>query len=108
MAQLDNVRLQSMFVDMARQAFALKDKLDLLQGVSSEKALRALSTVREELSESEPGEPRDWVRSEAEAALFWRTGLPTLPTAGTLVLTSELARQAHPGSTLIRCGWGTC
>ena len=78
MAQLDDVRLQSMFVDMARQAFALKDKLDLLKGVSSEEALQALSTVREELSESEPGEPRDWVRSEAEAALFWAHSSPDI------------------------------
>ena len=78
MAQLDDARLQSMFVDMARQAFALRDKLDLLQGVSTEEALQALSTVREELSERTPGEPRDWVRSEAEAALFWAHSSPDI------------------------------
>ena len=78
MAQLDDARLQSMFVDMARQAFALRDKLDLLQGISTEEALKALSTVREELSEITPSEPRDWVRSEAEAALFWAHSSPDI------------------------------
>ena len=76
MAQLDNTGLQQMFVDIAREAFALRDKIDLLNGAAIAEARQALATVREALSGSFPEEPRDWVRSEAEAALFWAHGSP--------------------------------
>ena len=71
MAQLDDKRLFTMFVDIAREAFSLGDYLDLLKPVSIADAGAALISVRTSLAETPPASPRDWVRSEAEAALFW-------------------------------------
>lgn len=79
MAQLDDDDLARLFVSIAREAFSLKDSIDLLDGVASASAADALMTVRKELSASSPEEPRDWVRSEAEAALFWAYRSPEIP-----------------------------
>ena len=78
MAQLDNTGLLQMFVGIAREAFALREKIDLLNGADTAEAAQALVAVRESLSGSFPEEPRDWVRSEAEAALFWAHGAPQI------------------------------
>lgn len=78
MAQIDDAELQAFFVNMAREAFVLRERINLLGGVSTEEALQALVTVRDELSGSVPEQPRDWVRSEAEAALFWAHSSPDI------------------------------
>ena len=78
MAQLDDPRLSAMFVEMARQAHGLGNRLDLLCAVSIENARRALSEVRQELAGSAVDEPRALVRSEAEAALFWAYRSPDI------------------------------
>lgn len=79
MAQLDDEGLHGMFVAIAREAFNLRDKVDLLASVSIDSAIDALSVVRKELVGNDPPKPRDWVRSEAEAALFWAHGSPEIP-----------------------------
>ena len=79
MAQLDDEDLHRMFVGIAREAFNLRDKVDLLASVSIDSAIDALSVVRKELEGNDPPEPRDWVRSEAEAALYWAHGSPEIP-----------------------------
>ena len=79
MAQLDDEVLHRRFVGIAREAFNLKDKLDLCAGVSPDDAIEALEDVRKELEGHDPLEPRDWVRSEAEAALFWAHTSPEIP-----------------------------
>lgn len=79
MAQLDDNELHKVFVGMAREAFNLKDKVDLLASVSVENAIDALAVVRKDLAGTDPPEPRDWVRSEAEAALYWAHGSPEIP-----------------------------
>ena len=79
MAQLDDEGLHGMFVAIAREAFKLRDKVDLLRSVAIDSAIDALSVVRKELEVNDPSEPRDWVRSEAEAALFWAHGSPEIP-----------------------------
>ena len=78
MAQLDDVELHRVFVGIAREAFNLKDTVDLLESISVENALDALAVVRKELEGNDPPEPRDWVRSEAEAALFWAHSSPEI------------------------------
>ena len=70
MAELDDEELHRMFVSIAREAFHLKDRIDLLGSVTVTAAAAALAAVREALAGTEVAEPRDWVRSEAEAALF--------------------------------------
>lgn len=79
MAQLDDEGLHEIFVAIAREAFNLRDKVDLLRSVAIDSAINALSVVRKELVGNDPPEPRDWVRSEAEAALFWAHGSPEIP-----------------------------
>ena len=71
MAQLDDKWLYKMFVNIAREAFELEQRLGLHRPVPIPHARDALASVREELAGTYPKQPRDWVRSEAEAALFW-------------------------------------
>ena len=71
MAQLDDKRLYKMFVNIAREAFELEQRLGLHRPVPVPHATDALASVRAELADKYPKQPRDWVRSEAEAALFW-------------------------------------
>ena len=78
MAQLDDKRLRPMFVDIAREAFALGDHLDLEATVPIVEARDALTAVRAEIAGAPPPNPRDWVRSEAEAALFWAHRSPDI------------------------------
>ena len=78
MAQLDKPDLHAMFVEVARVAHRLTERLDLLHGVSARNARRVLADVRKELAGSETAEPRAWVRSEAEAALFWAHKSPDI------------------------------
>lgn len=78
MAQLDDTELQATFVEIAREAFTLRNRVDLLNGVSVEVAKSTLATARNELAGSSLAEPRDWVRSEAEAALFWAYTSPDI------------------------------
>ena len=78
MAQLDSERLRQMFLGMAIEAFRLASRLDLQGDVPISDAKEALATVRRELAGTSPAEPRDWVRSEAEAALFWAHRSPEI------------------------------
>ena len=78
MAQLDDERLHRMFVLIAREAFELKDRIDLLGEVAVDDAVAALAATRDGLAGKEVAEPRDWVRSEAEAALFWAHSSPDI------------------------------
>ena len=71
MAQLDERHLCKMFVDIARESFELGQVLDFRGAINIPDAVGALSDVRAKLDGEVPDEPRDWVRSEAEAALFW-------------------------------------
>ena len=71
MAQLDDQKLYEMFVHIAREAFELAHRLDFDVPVALGDAMEELGDVRAELGGTFPHEPRDWVRSEAEAALFW-------------------------------------
>ena len=79
MAQLDDTHLQRTFVDVAREAFELRKEINLLGPVKQEDAAQALSQVRDTLSGRISDRPRDWVRSEAEAALFWAYQSPDTP-----------------------------
>ena len=78
MAQLDDERLHTMFVGIAREAFALADQLDLQDTVSIADARDALKSVRTQVGQQPPQSHRDWVRSEAEAALFWAHRSPDI------------------------------
>jgi hypothetical protein len=55
---------------MAREAFYLSKEIDF-DDLSLKAAATALKEVRDKVAEIEVKEPRDWVRSEAESALFW-------------------------------------
>ncbi len=78
MAQLDDKRLHKMFVNIAREAFELEKRLNLHSTISVLDATNALAEVRSELDGTYPKQPRDWVRSEAEAALFWAHRSPDI------------------------------
>ena len=78
MAHLDDERLNPMFVGIAREAFALADCLDLQDTVSIAGAQDALEFARTRVGREPPASPRDWVRSEAEAALFWAHRSPDI------------------------------
>ncbi len=78
MAQLDDEKLHTMFVGIAREAFALAGQLDLQDTVSIADARGALKSVRAKVGQEPPPSPRDWVRSEAEAALFWAHRSPDI------------------------------
>ena len=78
MAQIDHTGLKEKFVNIAREAFELRGMIELLDGATIADATDALLAVREELAGSFPKEPRDWVRSEAEAALFWAHSSPDI------------------------------
>lgn len=79
MAQLDDKRLHPMFVRIARVAFELGNHLNLEDTVSIADASRALASARTEVdAKPPPTNPRDWVRSEAEAALFWAHRSPDI------------------------------
>ena len=78
MAHFEDDELCAMFVEVAREAFNLRSGIDLLNGVTVEDAKSALAAVRTELAGSDPVQPRDWVRSEAEAALFWAYTSPDI------------------------------
>ena len=78
MAQLDNKQLHLMFVEIAREAFALGDHVDLQATVSLADARDALACARADVAGAPPRNPRDWVRSEAEAALFWAHRSPDI------------------------------
>ena len=78
MAQIDDEQLHKMFVNIAREAFGLVQRLDLHSAVSIPDAKGALADVRAELAGTCPDQPRDWVRSEAEAALFWAHRSPDI------------------------------
>ena len=78
MAQIDDERLYKMFVNIAREAFGLVQRLDLHSAVSIPDAAGALADVRADLADTFPDQPRDWVRSEAEAALFWAHRSPDI------------------------------
>ena len=75
MAQLDDRDISSMFLNMVREAFSLRGEINLLNEVSIGEAIRALANVRESLNNSgvQVKQERDWIRSEADAALFWAT-----------------------------------
>lgn len=78
MAQLDDDGLSRMFLGMAREAFGLAQRLDLREACPINHAKEALAAVRRELAGNSAGQPRDWVRSEAEAALFWAHRSPEI------------------------------
>ena len=78
MAQLDDHRLQTRFVGIVREAHMLTDKLDFDSDLSLNDAKHALKEVRAALRDTIVREPRDWVRSEAEAALFWAYNSPDI------------------------------
>ncbi|MXY53536.1 MAG: hypothetical protein F4Y86_13560 [Gammaproteobacteria bacterium] len=80
MAQLDDETLQRRFVEIAREAFDLRSHIDLLHNdVTTAAASSALRAVRQAQGDTPISEPRDWVRSEAEAALFWAHSSPDIP-----------------------------
>jgi len=74
MGALNQSRLQGIFLRMARsayEAFGIKG-LPQLQGIKLEQASEFLKFARDSITkQSAFGDPRDWVRSEAEAALLW-------------------------------------
>lgn len=78
MAQLDDGRIQEMFVSLVREANELTEALHFDDGVTLRDAKRTLTEIRAELTGSVPPQPRDWVRSEAEAALFWAYNSPDI------------------------------
>ena len=78
MAQLDDRQLQTRFVCLVREANALTDKIDFGSGLNLNDAKHALREVRAALGDNVVREPRDWVRSEAEAALFWAYNSPEI------------------------------
>lgn len=77
MAFLDNPDLSKLFVDIVREAHRLRN-VNLLDWISISQAISALKQAREEVAKSAPAEPRSWVRSEAEAALFWAHRSPEI------------------------------
>lgn len=79
MAQLDDTHTQRKYLDVVREAFELREEINLLEPVKQLDAEHALRKVRERLSRRPLVEPRDWVRSEAEAALFWAYNSPDTP-----------------------------
>lgn len=78
MALLEDDDLQTMFVNVAREAFHLLGGADLLNGIAVEDAKSALASARKKLADSKSEQPRDWVRSEAEAALYWAYSSPDI------------------------------
>lgn len=78
MAQLDDKRLHLAFVGIAREAFELAGQLDLQDTVSIADARDALNSARTTVGHQPPQYLRDWVRSEAEAALFWAHRSPDI------------------------------
>ena len=78
MAQLDEEGLHPFFVGIAKEAFTLAAQLDLKETVSIADARDALESVRTKVGHEPPQNPRDWVRSEAEAALFWAHRSPDI------------------------------
>jgi hypothetical protein len=78
MSQLDHCELGSRFVQIAREAFELRH-LDLSDGVRIEDAVKALSEARVRVNAKPAPDPRNWVRSEAAAALLWAFYSPQVP-----------------------------
>jgi hypothetical protein len=73
---------RSLFVQIARVAFEMcQHQLpSLADGLDSKAALRMLEEARLRLEKKgPPREPRDWVRSEAEAGLHWILRSPRVP-----------------------------
>lgn len=68
---VDEKEMFRMFVSIAREAFELDCLLDLSTHISIDEAREALEIVRGEIVQNSVTQPRDWVRTEAEAALFW-------------------------------------
>ena len=77
-AQLNDIGISRMFVGIAREAFELQSLVDLETRVSVEEGRIALGIVRDVLQGRSIAESRDWVRSEAEAALFWAYRSPAI------------------------------
>ena len=77
MALLDDGHISKMFVDIARESFELGQVLDFDGPIRVPDAVDALVDIRAKLGDA-PEQPRDWVRSEAEAALFWAHRSPDI------------------------------
>ena len=80
-AQLDDARLSRMFVRIAREAFMLakNSKLNLLKPTPIVDAVNELKQIRARLSARKTFEnAREWVRTEAESALFWAYRSPAI------------------------------
>lgn len=78
MSFLDNPELSVMFVGIVREALWLSKVVDLLDKIAIDEARDLLSQARNAVSKSAIQEPRGWVRSEAEAALFWAYRSPEI------------------------------
>jgi hypothetical protein len=73
MASIDDATRRDRFVAVARLAFEIwrQRDTDLAGGVQICRALDIVAGARERLASRQVGDPREWVRSEAEAGLLW-------------------------------------
>ena len=78
MSFLDNSELLAMFVEIVREAYWLSERTDLLEKISIGEARNLLIQAHNQVSKSKTQEPRGWIRSEAEAALFWAYSSPEI------------------------------
>lgn len=78
MSDLDDSERALLFVRMIREAFEIAKSADLSSAIDVGSARTVLKEAREKTRSHELAEPRDWVRSEAEAALFWAYQSPNI------------------------------
>ena len=73
MSMLDSHHLGPKFLTIARTGFELFRALprSILDGIALEDALQAVALARSRVAGKSVSEPREWVRSEAEAGLLW-------------------------------------
>jgi hypothetical protein len=73
MASIDDETIRGKFIGVARNAFEIwrAGDIDLSRGISLAQARVFVAAARERVALRSVTDPREWVRSEAEAGLLW-------------------------------------
>src|SRR5205814_1044207 len=80
MSQLDHADLRLRFLEVARCAFDILKarRANLREGITVEDAIEVVRAARGAIAQKPTPDPKNWVRSEAAAALVWAFRSPQI------------------------------
>ena len=71
MSFYDDPVLKRAFLEIAQAAWEISKAISVSESISLHESRRLLQFAYDEIGSTPPGEIRDWIRTEAEAALWW-------------------------------------